>query len=436
MKKIAAFVCALLAVPAAVPQAMFHGNPAHTGVYNSAGPTEFHGVKWSFRTGGPIVGSPVIADGVIYFGGMDTNLYAVDAQTGQQKWKFATLGQRQIASTPAVADGAVYFIGYDGLIYSIDAATGKQKWIFSTDFERRFQANRLHGYPPGFQTIPDSWDLYSSSPTVAGGKVYVGTGDGGVYALDAATGKMAWKFSTGDVVHASPAVVNGVVYIGSWDSYFYALDADSGQEKWRFHATEDPFTHNQQGFQSSAAVVDGMIYVGCRDGKLYALDAATGHKKWEYSNSKGWINGTPAVRDGAIYVGTSDGYRFFALDAKTGRLRWDFDAKGAVFSSGALAGDTVYFGSSNGKLYVLNTKTGALAWEYRTEAAKADVMKILNADGGLNNEAAYAAYFHDYQDMILNFYRVFSVGSIWSSPVVADGVVYFTATDGNLYAVN
>lgn len=432
------FLCLalLLIASAARAQGMFHANPAHTGAYASPGPVEFRGVKWSFKSAGPVLGSPVVADGIVYFGSTDYNLYAIDAVSGQQKWKFRTLGNRQIVSTPAIADGVVYFLGYDALLYALDAATGVQKWTFSTEYERRFQANRLHGYTPPMQTIPDSWDLYASSPAVVNGKVYFGSGDGNVYAVDARSGSLVWKFPTGDVVHASPAVVNGVVYIGSWDSYFYALDAESGQEKWRFHAGEDAVIHNQQGFQSSAAVVEGVVYVGCRDGHVYALDAASGKKKWDYSTSKGWVNGTPAVRDGVLYVGTSDGYRFFALDAKTGRLRWDFNAKGAVFSSAALAGDAVYFGSSNGELYALNTKTGALDFEFRTDAAKADAMKILNPDGGINNDAAYASYFHDYQDMVLAFYRVFSIGAIWSSPAVDNGVIFFTSTDGNLYAIS
>jgi len=257
-----------------------------------------------------------------------------------------------------------------------------------------------------------------------------------VYALDAARGAVQWKFATGDIVHASPAVVNNTVYIGSWDSYLYALDAESGQEKWRFKAGEDPVIHNQQGFQSSPTVADGAVYVGCRDGHVYALDAATGRKRWDYPTSKGWVNSTPAVRGGLVYAGTSDGYRFLALDARTGRLRLSLDAKGAVFSSPALAGGLAYVGVSNGKLLAIDATTGALAWEFQTESARRDALKVLKPDGGLNNDVIYAPYFHDYQDMVLAFYRVFSVGAIWSSPVVDRGMVLFGSTDGSVYALH
>ena len=88
--------------------------------------------------------------------------------------------------------------------------------------------------------MPDPFDFYLSSPAVWDGKVYFGSGDGNVYALDADTGTLAWKFKTGDVVHASPAIVDGTLFIGSWDSYFYALDARTGKTKWRFKTGEDP----------------------------------------------------------------------------------------------------------------------------------------------------------------------------------------------------
>jgi glucose dehydrogenase len=66
------------------------------------------------------------------------------------------------------------------------------------------------------------------------GTVYFRQRDGNLYALDAGSGELRWKFAAGDVVHASPAYADGVVYFGSWDSYFYAVDATNGKEKWRF----------------------------------------------------------------------------------------------------------------------------------------------------------------------------------------------------------
>jgi eukaryotic-like serine/threonine-protein kinase len=431
MQRILLFVMALT-LPA-FSQNMFHGNLAHTGVYDSPGPKQFTAVKWTFKAGGPIVTSPTLADGLIYIGAMDGHLYSIDQETGKEKWNFKS--RMPIQSSVAISGGTVYFVSSAGSLAALDVATGKPKWVLPTEYERRFEAKNLHGLPSAAQTIPDAWDIYTSSPAVANGKVYFGSGDGGIYAADAQTGVLQWKFSTGDVVHASPAVVNNTVYIGSWDSYLYALDADTGQEKWRFKTGEDPVIHNQVGFQSSPAIADGTIYVGCRDAHVYAIDAASGHKKWDYPTSKSWVIGTPAVRDGVVYVGTSDSSRFMALDAKTGRLRFNFDAKAYMFSSAALAGDLAYVGDHNGKLYAIDTKTGKLAWEFQTDASKKDPLKILNPDGSLNQEAIFAPVFGDFQDMYIDIYRFMTIGAIVSSPAVDKGVVYVGSTDGNLYAL-
>jgi outer membrane protein assembly factor BamB len=327
-------------------------------------------VKWAFKAGGPIVTSPTILDGVVYIAALDGHLYAIDQETGKEKWNFKS--RMPIASTPAVLGNTLYFVSSAGSLAALDIKTGQPRWVYAIEYERKFEAKNLHGYPSAAQTIPDAWDLFTSSPTVANGKVYFGGGDGNVYAVDAQNGALVWKFSTKDVVHSSPAVVNNVVYIGSWDSYLYAIDGETGLEKWSFKSGEDNTIHNQVGFQSSPAVVDGTVYIGCRDAHVYAIDAATGHKKWDYPTNKSWVIGTPAVRDGLVYVGTSDSSRFMALDAKTGRLRFNFKAGAYMFSSAALAGDLAYVGDHNGRLYAIEAKTGNLAWEFQTESSKRD----------------------------------------------------------------
>jgi outer membrane protein assembly factor BamB len=428
---VSTIVLALVSLPA-LAQSTFHGDVARTGVYRAEGPRTLGGVKWTFKTNGPVVASPAVVDGVVYIASLGKGLYAIDQETGKEKWSFQS--RLPIASSPTIADGTLYFVSTAGSLAALDAADGKPKWVLPTELEKKFEAKNLHGLPPAAQTIPDAWDLFLSSPAVANGKVYFGSGDGNVYAVDAKSGLLQWKVPTGNVVHGSPAVVNGVVYVGSWDSVLYAIDAESGQVRWTFQAGTDPVIHNQEGFQSSPAVVDGVVYIGCRDAHVYAIDAATGRKKWDYPTSKSWVIGTPVVRDGLVYVGTSDSSRFMALDAKTGRLRFNYDARAYVFSSAALAGDLLYFGSHNGRLRAIDAKSGKLAWEFQTEAAKADPMKVLNEDGSLRQEA-FAPLFGDFQDMYIDTYRFVSIGAIVSSPVVDRGVVYFGSMDGNLYAL-
>ncbi len=426
-------VVALLVAQGALAQATFHGSNARTGVYESAGPTTFNGVQWRFKTGGPVIGSPAISQGVVFIGSSDGAFYAIDQHSGQQKWKVALT--EPISSSPAVGDGLVYFLSYDSILYALATETGALKWHFATGGERRFEAKGIHGLAPEMQLMADPMDLFLSSPALDHNRLYVGSSDGHVYALDATTGVLLWSYETGGVVHASPAIADGTVYIGSWDSYLYALDAETGLLKWRFKAGEDPVNHNQEGFQSSAAVADGVVYVGCRDGHVYALDARTGRKKWDYSTSQSWVNGTPAVRGGIVYVGTSDTHKFLALDARSGRLIYAVDTHALVFSSAAIAGKFVYVGAFNGRLSALDIGTGDLAWQFQTDGAMADPLKVLSANGEFL-KPTLAPVFGNFLDMTVHLYKMFSAGAILSSAVIDQGSLYVGSADGTVYAIH
>jgi outer membrane protein assembly factor BamB len=410
---------------------MFHGDAAHTGVYAGPGPRQFHRVKWKFATGDRVVSSPVWSGGSIYFGSDDNNVYSVDAETGAQKWMFRTRGP--VPSTPAVAGGAVYFGSYDGSFYAVDAQTGRLKWRFATGGERRFEAKGLHGMQPKNQTMADPYDVYLSSPVVAQGAVYFGSGDGSVYALDAASGELRWKFATGDVVHASPAYASGAVYFGSWDSYFYAVDTATGKEKWRFHGGEDAAIHNQVGFQSSPAVVDGVAYTGCRDSNVYALDAATGKEKWRFNNSGSWVNSTPAVIDGKVLFATSDSSMFHIADANTGKPIVKQQLKAYVFGSPAVAGGVAYLGVLNGTLEARDLTTGELLWEFQTEASRQNRNWALTADRRFNSAMTFTSSWREAMVSGLNLQN--SVGPFYSSPLIVNGVLYVGSGDGYLYAL-
>jgi outer membrane protein assembly factor BamB len=412
--------------------AMFRGNPQHSGVYDAVGVPKFSKVKWSFHTGGMLIGSPAVVEGTAYIGSADGNFYAVDAASGKQKWKFEV--KSRVASSAAVSNGSVFFGAYDGGFYGIDAATGKLRWKFQTGGERRFAAKHLHGVQPAAETMPDPFDCYLSSPVVWNATVYFGSGDGNIYALDAASGAVKWKFQTGDVVHASPAIADGVLFVGSWDSYFYALDATTGKLRWRFKTGDDPDLHNQVGIQSSAAVVDGTVFFGCRDSHLYALDEKTGEKKWALSTEGAWVVASPAVRDGTVYVTTSDSSLLFALDAKSGQAahKLGFD-HWYIFSSPAIAGGTLYVGSTQGKLTAVDLASFKPLWSFETKAMKERGRPYTKADGSPNTDAIYHSDFYD--DMVAGVETIMTMGAIVSSPVIVGNVVYLTSADGSLYAL-
>ncbi len=354
--------------------AMFRGNPQHTGVYDARGMFPAQKERWRFQTAHLNRSTPAVADGVVYAGSYDGNLYAIDAASGALKWKCQTAGE--ITSSPAVADGLVY-INNDAGLHALDARTGEQRWLLKT------------GAPVPFA---HRWDYFQSSPAWVAGALYVGSADGHVYAVEGKTGKVLWEFQTQGRVRASPAVADGVVYAGSMDGNLYALDAATGTLKWKFKTEGNAFFPLGE-VQSTPAVADGAVYFGSRDGHLYAVDIATGQKKWAFSHDGSWCISGPAVADGLVFAGSSDGQFINALDAQTGAEKWRFKMPSRVFSSGAIVAGDVYFGAWGGEVFWFDAKTG-------------------KQKGGAMAEAA-----------------------VQTSPVVADGVLYFGSDDGYLYAV-
>jgi eukaryotic-like serine/threonine-protein kinase len=423
--------CALLLARPAFAQWMFRGDPAHTASGSSSAPRQLKGVKWRFPTGDRIVSSPVYRDGVIYIGSDDGNVYAVDAASGRQRWARPTRGP--VSSTPAATADTVYALSYDGRLYALDAGTGAVRWSFATGGERRFEARHLHGFLPANQTFLDPFDVFLSSPTVVDGVVYFGSGDGKVYAVDAASGELRWSFATGDVVHASPAVAGGVVYVGSWDGDFYAIDAATGKERWRFHGGRDDFIHNQVGFQSSPTVVDGVVYTGCRDSNLYALEASSGRERWRVNNEGSWVISSPVVAGDRVWFATSDSRRVRAVEVATGKPVVEEKGLAYMFSSPTPAGDVLLLGEMGGRLTARDLKTGAHLWQYTVEAARRNLGWLLAADGTLDLPFVYGSTWG--AAPFAAFERQLGIGAVCSTPIAVDGTVYFASTDGALYAL-
>jgi eukaryotic-like serine/threonine-protein kinase len=426
---------AALAAPAEMANepVEFRVDARHDGIYRAGGVPVLHGVKWKFKTGGAVVSTPAVSGGTIYFGSSDHNFYALDGASGALRWKFATRGR--ITSSPAVTAGRVYFGSYDGNFYALDAARGTLQWNFATAGERRFSGRHLHGAEPAAEVMPDPFDVFLSSPVIDGGAVYFGSGDGNVYALDADTGALRWKFHTGNVVHASPALAGGTLYVGSWDSYFYALDAATGKERWRFKTGEDPAINNQVGIQSSAVVADGVVYFGCRDSHLYAVDAASGAQRWAFSTGDSWVISSPSVRDGTVYFATSDSGLVQALDAKTGNAQFSLDFKHwPFFSSPTLAGDFLYIGSHAGRVLAIDLKARKLAWAFTTDGARKNAAAYTKADGTPDYRAAVSDSFYD--QLVIGMDRMMSVGAVVSTPVIDGDTLYVGSWDGQLYAIS
>lgn len=410
---------------------MFRADAGHTGVYRTAAPKSL-AVRWTFPTRGAVISSPVVAGGTVYVGSSDNHLYAIDAATGQEFWDFDAHGD--VNSTPAVAGDVVLTLSRDGNLYALNAETGRLKWKFATAGERRHTARGIEYLSPATETMPDPWDFFLSSPTVANDTVYFGSGDGNVYAVALATGELRWKFQTNNVVHASPAVVDGRVFIGSFDRFFYALDAANGALLWRFQTGSDERAHLMTGIPGSAAVSNGVVFFGCRDAHVYALDAATGRQLWKHQTDSSWVVASPAVCNDLVCYATSDSLKFEILAAKTGELRHAIATDLYGFSSAAVAEGVAYFGTFDGKLHAVNLASGASVGEFTVPGLAENRARYVDASGKIRLDAVWISETLD--DAIVSIHtRLFSLGSILSSPAVSDGVIYFGSVDGNIYAL-
>jgi outer membrane protein assembly factor BamB len=316
----------------------------------------------------------------------------------------------------------------DGNFYTLDAADGKLKWKFATQGEHCFTKSNYCGISGG--PVKDPFDFILSSPVVDNNTVFFGSSDGNIYALDITSGKKLWSYKTGDVVHSSPAVYKGKVYVGGWDSFLYCLDAFSGKLIWKLPTGTDKNIWVMTGIQSSPAISDGTVYFGSRDGNLYAADADSGKVKWKYGTSSSWVLTSPAVDSNTIYFGTSDTKKFIAADIN-GKAKYEIPMNGYVYSSPALYAGSVYIGCFNGSLYSINADKGSVNWIFCTEANKTDPCDMLTDKGQIRSMLNFTSP-DAFRSSVERFY---SVGSIISSPVICNGVLYFGSTDGNLYAL-
>ncbi|MEW6222649.1 MAG: PQQ-binding-like beta-propeller repeat protein [Candidatus Hadarchaeota archaeon] len=265
-------------------------------------------------------------------------------------WEFDGGG---VVNSPAVVDGMVYFGSWAGAFYALDAENGVQIWKHEVD-----------------------GDVHTSSPAVVGGKVYFGTEGGGVengriiYALNIENGDEVWSRKLDDEVNSSPVVVGGKVFVGSSDGKVHALDAANGNEIWSFQTGDTIYT-------ASPTVVDNTVYIGSWDGKLYALNAADGNLKWSYSTG-GTIDSTPAVVNGVVFIGSGQSqgetWAVHALDANTGQIIWKTLLDYPVRSSPAIAGSRLFIGGGsysyapeNGEIYSISLETGSVIWSYQSQ---------------------------------------------------------------------
>jgi outer membrane protein assembly factor BamB len=317
----------------------FRGNPQNTAYVPSSIQTP-HELLWKYNAKKPLKSSPVLVGRILVVGSLDKRVHFLDAFSGKDLGRYRVSSS---VSTSASGEGELVYFGPDEgkeTLLALNLRSGKVLWKKSLG------------------------DL-SSSPVLWEDKVFVGSGDGRLRALERESGDEIWEFQTSSSRISAPACASptwlgsaeGILCLGSADGHLYALNMASGRMEWKFEA--------QGGIHSSPAVKNGMVFFGSVDGSLYALSLKDGSLAWRFQTQAD-IYSSPAAAESLVYIGSND-YFVYAVNQKTGKLSWRFETEGLVRSSPIAVGDKLFFGSFDGNLYVLNRFTGKLLWKYQTE---------------------------------------------------------------------
>ena len=276
---------------------------------------------------------------------------------------------RGLEATPLVEDGIIYTTGAWSVVYAIDAKTGETRWTYDP------KVSRERAYFLCCDVVNRGVALYKS-------KVYVGTLDGRLIALDEHSGTPVWTASTTDdakqySITGAPRIAKGMVIIGNAGAengvrgYISAYDAETGKMAWRFYTVPgDP----SKGFESKAMETASKTWKGEYwktggggtpwEGIVY--DPALDLLYFGTGNATAWYR---AIRGGGDSLYTAS---IIAVHASNGELawyfqttpgeNWDYDATQPLMQAdltiGGRARKVIMQANKNGFFYVLDRGTG------------------------------------------------------------------------------
>jgi outer membrane protein assembly factor BamB len=415
----------------------WRGSTSSPGITQNTGPdgagTNGFIPTWSFATGGPVSGSTVVVNGMVYFGSQDDNIYCLNAYTGAEIWNFTT-GYR-VFSTPAVFDGVLYTGSDDGYIYALNANTGQQIW--------KTLAGGLTNY-----TFAGTWQP-RSSPVVVNGNLYVGALDGNLYCLSITNGAVLWKDPLGNSTNpigGSPAYSGGDIYICALNHNLYKIDASSGNIIWTATSNATIARAYTNFFPWSTPVVfNNTVYWGGGPvyGRLiwYALNATTGEQIWQISGSSSSVGATtyggntPTCQTPVVFqwnstlsvmiVGEDLGVSI--RNANNGSLIWyqflGHEVYSSVGYSNATGTPLFYVGCStysitcfNATAAVMNQTANAVLAVYTTLSQTPGSPSIWNGMLFMGSDDYHVYMFHDTYTVPFTIFATSSKGSaMWNN---------------------
>jgi outer membrane protein assembly factor BamB len=203
---------------------------------------------WHFSVGSAIESSPVVRNGVDYFGTWSGNVYALDLRRHKVRWVYHS--GYKITSSASFGGGTMYIGDYGGRLLALSPGSGHPRWTASVN-------GRIYG-----------------TPAYAHGRVFVPSSDGRSMTAFSNRGRRLWSIGTGAYVYSSPAVWGGRVFFGSYNGVLYAVSARNGAVLWRFGTGG--------AISGAVVVVDGVVYAGNFSHRIYGVSARTGRQLFAF----------------------------------------------------------------------------------------------------------------------------------------------------------
>ncbi|MGB1253596.1 MAG: PQQ-binding-like beta-propeller repeat protein [Candidatus Promineifilaceae bacterium] len=290
-----------------------------------------------------------------------SELIALDAGNQQIKWRLAAASSTaSLLAAPEVTDNRIY-IGDYGLSQGL-FSPGVKSSIFSID--KSVSGELVVGDSNIIQNENVGSDRIVATPLRADDKLFVGTANNYLLALDSETLSIIWGDDEPKFDHSiwgQPAYADGTVVATSLDKTVRAFDSDSGSELWSNELTG--------AIAASPLIVDGLVVVASFDSTVHAFDLQSGTERWTVEAAN-WIWNAPVVNGDSLFFGDTDGV-VYAVDIAKGSIVWESQQDGIVQAPLATDGDQlivplvigVSTDEQTGKLVSLSTSDGSLQWQ-------------------------------------------------------------------------
>ncbi|NQU24241.1 MAG: PQQ-binding-like beta-propeller repeat protein [Candidatus Nealsonbacteria bacterium] len=195
-----------------------------------------------------------------------------------------------------------------------------------------------------------------TAPAVAGKQLFVGT-DHGLKCVDITTRKVEWHFADAGAVNFPPVTAGGTVFIsGSANKEVFALDATTGTIRWRYK----PDDGHSARVRTPLTVVGDALVFGC-ERRLHCVDIGTGRTRW-LASTGGTLWNVPCASDGVVYVNSK---HIEGFSSATGERVWQHKHKGDLGSAPVVSGKRLFVVKERGPVAMDLTREDHVLWKRR-----------------------------------------------------------------------